>query len=82
MTENEKQPADPGKAEPLINEDHCKGCGRCTVACPKKLLRFKTTLNKRGVNAVEYVGEGCTGCGICFYNCPEPYAISVWSPNR
>ena len=62
---------------PVFNEDHCKGCGRCVAACPKKVLRIKTTLNKRGVNPAEYVGEGCIGCAMCFYNCPEPYAIKV-----
>ncbi len=62
---------------PVFQEDHCKGCGRCVSACPKKVLRIKTTLNKRGVNAAEYVGNGCIGCSICFYNCPEPYAIEV-----
>jgi NAD-dependent dihydropyrimidine dehydrogenase PreA subunit len=67
---------------PVIHEDHCKGCGRCIEACPKKVLRFKDTLNRRSVKPAEYVGSGCIGCGICFYNCPEPFAIEVHSAAR
>ncbi|NLL84333.1 MAG: ferredoxin family protein [Lentisphaerae bacterium] len=64
--------------EPIINEDHCKGCGRCIAACPRKVLRFKSTLNLRSVRPAEYIGTGCIGCNFCFYNCPEPFAIEVY----
>jgi NAD-dependent dihydropyrimidine dehydrogenase PreA subunit len=65
------------KPHPVIYADECKGCGRCIVCCPKKVLRFRETLNRQGVRPAEYTGEGCIGCGFCFYNCPEPYAIEV-----
>ena len=71
-----------GLPRPVIHEDACKGCGRCIAACPKKVLRFKSTLNRRGVKPAEYAGEGCIGCGHCFYNCPEPYAVEVHTPDR
>lgn len=67
---------------PLIHEDMCKACGRCIAFCPKKVLRFKTTLNRRGVKPAEYAGSGCIGCGHCFYNCPEPFAVEVHSPDK
>lgn len=67
---------------PVIDEDECKGCGRCIVACPKKVLRKAQHVNRRGFVPVEYSGEGCTGCAICFYNCPEIYAIEVHTADK
>jgi 2-oxoisovalerate ferredoxin oxidoreductase delta subunit len=62
---------------PVINTDHCKGCGLCIAACPKQVLRFSKSLNRWNVQSAEYVGSGCIGCNSCFYSCPEPYAIEV-----
>ncbi|MCQ2389598.1 MAG: 4Fe-4S dicluster domain-containing protein [Kiritimatiellae bacterium] len=64
-------------AKPIIDEDCCKGCGRCAAACPKGCLALTDHFNKAGLKPVAYKGEGCTGCATCFYNCPEPYAIKV-----
>ncbi|NLK26338.1 MAG: 4Fe-4S dicluster domain-containing protein [Euryarchaeota archaeon] len=66
-----------GSAYPEIDADECKGCRRCIVACPRKLLRLAPKVNRKGFTPAEYIGEGCTGCAICFYNCPEPYAIAI-----
>jgi len=62
---------------PEIEEDCCKGCGRCAAACPRQCLAFKETMNRQGIKPIAYKGTGCIGCGMCFYNCPEPYAIKV-----
>ena len=67
---------------PIVYEDECKGCGRCIAACPKKVLGFSGSLNKRGYPYAKCLGEGCTGCFVCFYNCPEPYAIEVYRPGE
>jgi len=65
-------------ARPIIDEDCCKGCGRCIAACPKSCLELAhDRLNAAGLKPARYKGEGCVGCGMCFYNCPEPYAIRV-----
>lgn len=60
-----------------IISDECKGCGRCIIACPKKVLERSSKLNFMGTTFSTYQGSGCIGCGACFYACPEPGAISV-----
>jgi NAD-dependent dihydropyrimidine dehydrogenase PreA subunit len=64
-------------SRPIIEENECKGCGRCVAACPKKVLRPSRRINSRGYIITECIGSGCIGCAACFYNCPEPYAIQV-----
>jgi len=62
-----------------IYEDFCKGCGLCIEFCPKKILTFKSTLNKFGFHPVMQIAEKanlCTGCGICRDMCPD-MAIEV-----
>ncbi|MGI6497064.1 MAG: 4Fe-4S dicluster domain-containing protein [Kiritimatiellia bacterium] len=80
---SEETKTEPGCAapHPIIDTDECKGCGRCIAACPRHVLEFTDTLNRRGVRAASYTGSGCIGCAICFYNCPEPYAIRVRQAN-
>lgn len=61
-----------------INVDECKGCGLCVEACPPRVLRLASELNRYGYHPAEYLGAGCTACGICYYVCPEPGGVTVW----
>ena len=57
-----------------IEENLCKSCGLCIEFCPKKILTFKSTLNKFGFHPVTQInGKAglCTGCGICRDMCPD-----------
>ena len=81
MTATSKSTGADASPHPVIHDDICKGCGRCIAFCPKKVLRFKSSLNRRGVHPAEYAGSGCSGCGHCFYNCPEPFALEIHSPD-
>lgn len=67
---------------PEINKEECKACGRCVLACPKKVLRLGDELNDRGFRYVTYSGKGCVGCGNCFYTCPEPYTFKIHIPEK
>jgi NAD-dependent dihydropyrimidine dehydrogenase PreA subunit len=75
-------PATDSKPYPVIRIEECKGCGRCVIACPKKVLRFRERVNARGYRVVEYTGDGCIGCGMCFYTCPEPNTFEIHVPEK
>jgi NAD-dependent dihydropyrimidine dehydrogenase PreA subunit len=61
-----------------INQEECKGCGLCILACPASCLSFAPGFNHQGYHPVAYDGEGCRADGLCFYACPEPGAIAVY----
>jgi 2-oxoglutarate ferredoxin oxidoreductase subunit delta len=61
-----------------IDQERCKGCGLCTISCPKSLIRIGDVINRQGYFYVVWNGdEKCTGCAICGEICPD-VAIRVW----
>ena len=61
-----------------IDEARCKGCGLCTIACPKKLVTMSDTPNSQGLTVAVFSGaEKCTGCSLCAEMCPD-VAICVF----
>jgi 2-oxoglutarate ferredoxin oxidoreductase subunit delta len=62
----------------IIDEERCKGCGLCTIACPKKLVSLRETPNSLGFTvAVFSDSDKCTGCALCAEMCPD-VAIAVF----
>ena len=62
----------------IINEARSKGCGLCTIACPKKLVTLSDTPNSMGYTVAVFTGpEKCTGCALCAEMCPD-VAIMVY----
>ncbi len=62
------------KGRITVNEERCKGCALCTIACPQGAI----TLAVGRVNAKGYAPalfndtEGkCTGCALCAVACPD-----------
>lgn len=61
-----------------IDETRCKGCGLCTVGCPRKLVRLSDRPTSLGYSvAVFELPEQCSGCALCAEMCPD-VAITVF----
>jgi 2-oxoglutarate ferredoxin oxidoreductase subunit delta len=61
-----------------IDETRCKGCGLCTIACPKALVALSDAPNSLGFTVAVFSGSAlCTGCKLCAEMCPD-VAITVF----
>lgn len=62
-----------------IDRERCKGCGLCTISCPKELIGVGEEINRQGYFFACWadVDSKCTGCAICGEICPD-VAIQVW----
>ncbi|MBP1752280.1 MAG: vorD [Geobacteraceae bacterium] len=63
-----------------IDELRCKGCGLCTITCPKGLIELSDKINNLGYTPAKFdASKGkCTGCALCAEICPD-VAIKVFN---
>jgi len=65
-----------------IDELRCKGCGLCTIACPRKLVTLSDSPNSLGYTVAVFDGaDRCTGCALCAEMCPD-VAITVYKEQQ
>jgi 2-oxoglutarate ferredoxin oxidoreductase subunit delta len=66
----------------VVDEARCKGCGLCTIACPRKLVALSNTPNSLGYNLALFAEpEKCSGCALCAEMCPD-VAIMVFKERQ
>ena len=60
-----------------VDRGRCKGCERCIVACPQKVLSMSDEFNEKGYYyAMPSEQPRCIGCRLCAITCPD-VAIEV-----
>lgn len=60
------------KGKVIIIDDRCKGCGYCIEFCPRTILAFSKSFNKKGYHPPEVLKpDDCVNCHYCEIICPE-----------
>ena len=61
------------KGAVVVDENRCKGCNLCVVACPTHSLALATgEVNHKGYAFCKQVDlDACTGCTSCAMVCPD-----------
>ena len=56
-----------------VLSEKCKGCGLCTTACPKKIVKIrKDSRNSKGYYTAGCMDqEKCISCAMCAIICPD-----------
>jgi 2-oxoglutarate ferredoxin oxidoreductase subunit delta len=62
-----------------INNERCKGCGYCILACNKGCLAIgEDERNQNGYSFLVFTeGKGCNSCTLCARVCPDA-ALEVY----
>lgn len=60
-------------AKVTVDNERCKGCEMCVIACPKEILALdKTITNSKGYHPAHVTDQAkCIGCGSCTIMCPD-----------
>lgn len=59
----------------------CKGCELCIVACPQECLGLSAELNTQGYRYAQLTSDTCTGCVNCALVCPDA-VITVFRQSK
>jgi 2-oxoglutarate ferredoxin oxidoreductase subunit delta len=60
------------KGNIIVDQQLCKGCGVCVVACPFQVLALSPQVNGKGYNYSHAANpDACTGCASCAIVCPD-----------
>ena len=68
----------------IIDQERCKGCTLCTMACPQDALEMNlNVLNAKGYHPAVLTDETvCTGCAVCAIICPDVCITVLREPRQ
>jgi 2-oxoglutarate ferredoxin oxidoreductase subunit delta len=55
----------------VVDNERCKGCELCTVACPLHIITMSSAVNYKGYHYAQQTADSCTGCTSCAIVCPD-----------
>lgn len=56
----------------VVDNERCKGCRLCAIACPLKVISMNKEVNMKGYNyAYPEKEDTCNGCTTCANVCPD-----------
>jgi 2-oxoglutarate ferredoxin oxidoreductase subunit delta len=65
-----------------IDTSLCKGCGLCTISCPRKHLYLFNENSEKNLYVAKFKEDArCWGCAFCASICPD-MAIKIFSSLR
>ncbi|MCL3778917.1 4Fe-4S dicluster domain-containing protein [Prolixibacteraceae bacterium JC049] len=60
------------KGAVVVDNEACKGCDLCVVACPHDVLSLHKNVNGKGYHYSHMSNpEACVGCSACAMVCPD-----------
>ncbi len=56
----------------IVNEEFCKGCRLCILACPRHAMELGPHMGARGSHPAYLARpDDCSGCTQCALMCPD-----------
>ena len=70
----------PSGYKPLLYEEHCKGCSKCSRSCPIGCISMqpiRESGSRKNTLQPQINQDRCIGCGVCAMTCGQKHALTM-----